>query len=161
MQESEIRKMREDIQRLTNLVSNLEQKITTHQHGGSTGGSQIYNESVILKPGLFLEGTISTGKATKTTISSGSIRTLSSHMEIDTEGAAASDDLDRIDTNAARPGMILVLRPFSSSRTIVVKDGTGNLRLAGDFSMDHSRDTITLIQDGGVWYELARSNNDS
>ena len=81
-------------------------------------------------------------------------------LQIDTEGAAATDDLDTI--SGGRFGQVLVLKPADGSRTVVVKDGTGNLNTAGDHSMDNSQDTITLMrtsESNDVWREIARSNN--
>jgi hypothetical protein len=96
------------------------------------------------------------------TISSGVITITQGFHTVETEGAAASDDLDTINDNGIIPDFsILVLRATSVSRTVVVKDGTGNLRLAGDCTLDHSDDTITLLGNGTVWYELARSNNNT
>ena len=45
-----------------------------------------------------------------------------------------------------------------SGSTVVVKDGTGNIQLAGDHSLDNTQDTITLIFDStlNAWLELAR-----
>lgn len=96
------------------------------------------------------------------TISAGTITITQGFHTIETEGAAASDDLDTINDSGVIPEFsILVLRATSSSRTVVVKDGTGNLRLAGDCTLDDGDDTITLIGNGAVWYELARSNNNT
>lgn len=77
---------------------------------------------------------------------------------IDTEGAGASDDLDNLNGGATY-GQIVILSAIDSARTVVVKDGTGNMRLAGDFSMDNADDKITLVWNGSVWFELARSDN--
>lgn len=104
---------------------------------------------------------ITTPDPTTLTIASGAVTVSQSYHEIDTEGGAATDDLDTINDPASLTDVaILVLRATSSSRTVVLKDGTGNLRLAGDFSLDHNRDTITLIGTGGIWYEVSRSDND-
>jgi hypothetical protein len=92
------------------------------------------------------------------TISSGAITVYRMFHIVDTEGGAATDDLDTI--NGTVSGNILVLRSSTGTRTVVVKDGTGNLKLNGDFSMDKSSDTIALIFDGNSWLELSRSNND-
>lgn len=76
---------------------------------------------------------------------------------VDTEGAAATDDLDTIsggDTND-----LITLRTASSARDITFKDGTGNLALAGDFTADNIDDVLTLRYTGAVWAEVARSNN--
>lgn len=75
---------------------------------------------------------------------------------VDTESAAASDDLDTITGGVF--GQILVLKAANSARTVVVKDGT-NIKCAGDHSLDNEEDTITLIKDSSTWRELARSNN--
>lgn len=79
-------------------------------------------------------------------------------VNVDTESAAASDDLDTV--TATRPGHVIILTAENSARTVVVKDNTGNLRLGGgDFSLDSSDDSITLFCDGTDWIELSRSNN--
>lgn len=72
-------------------------------------------------------------------------------------GGAGSDNLDTI--AGGQEGDLLVQRASNSSRTIVAKDGTGNLRLAGDFTMDHKEDSLLLIYDGNNWIELSKSNN--
>lgn len=77
-------------------------------------------------------------------------------IAVDTEGAAASDDLDTINGTVA--GQLVILRAVSSARTVVVKDSTGNIRLAGDFSLDNSDDRIVLRSDGTNLRELARSD---
>lgn len=93
------------------------------------------------------------------TISSGSITATSSLMIVDTQNGDASDDLDTITTSNVEDGTIVVLMAESSSRTVVVKDGTGNLHTVGDMSLDNDDDTITLINVLSQWYEIARSNN--
>lgn len=93
------------------------------------------------------------------TISSGAVTATNSYHLIDTEGDAATDDLDTI-SFSGQTGTILIIQATDSSRTIVAKDGTGNLYLEGDFSMDHAGDTLTLIFYSGIgWRELSRSNN--
>lgn len=102
-----------------------------------------------------------TEDATTLTISGGVIDVNQTYHTVDTEGAAASDNLDTINATGLTGAGLVILRAESSGRTIVLKDGTGNLRLAGDFSLDHSRDTITLFGLGGTWYEISRSDNDT
>lgn len=98
-------------------------------------------------------------RPTDVTISSGVITITQCYHTIDTEGAAATDDVDTINDTGFDDVTIIVLRATSSSRTVVLKDGTGNLRLAGDCTLDNNDDTITLIGTGAIWYEVARSNN--
>lgn len=99
------------------------------------------------------------GDGSTLTIASGLIDITSSMHVVDTQGGAASDDLDNI--TGGYNGQILVLMAANSARDVVLKDGTGNLRLAGDMTLDNVEDTITLIYttSGSLWREIARSNN--
>lgn len=96
-------------------------------------------------------------KQVSISITSGYIEVNQGYVLVDTEALASSDNLDTI--NGGTEGQILTLLPVSSARTIVVKDGTGNLKLSGDYTMDNSEDSLTLIKRDLSWYELARSNN--
>jgi hypothetical protein len=80
-----------------------------------------------------------------------------SRINVDTEGAAATDDLVTIDGGVS--GDILILAAADSGRTVVCKDGTGNMSLAGDFSLDNTADRIVLMYEGTTWFELSRSDN--
>lgn len=93
------------------------------------------------------------------TIATGVITVTGGYHTVDTEAAAASDDLDTI--SGGTDGARLVIRAVNSARTVVVKDGTGNVQCAGDFSLDNAQDTIEFIFDGAlsVWLELGRSDN--
>lgn len=111
-----------------------------------------------LKTDGALDTPLRLSQSSATTISSGAItRPSQSYVQIETEGAAASDDLDTI--NGGTQGDMIILKAASSSRTVVVKDSTGNLRLAGDFNLDNGQDSIGLIFDGATWNELFRSDN--
>ena len=82
------------------------------------------------------------------------------YHEVDTESAAASDNLATI--NGGQDGAIIVLRATNDGRTVVVKNGTDNIVLGGsDFDLDNTLDTIMLIYDAGLnsWQEISRSNN--
>ena len=96
---------------------------------------------------------------TELTISSGTITVTQSFHTVDTQGNAASDDLDTI--NGFADGRVIVLTANANARTVVLKDGTGNLGLSGDFSLTHSTDTITLMYKAAnsQWVELSRSDN--
>jgi hypothetical protein len=91
------------------------------------------------------------------TIAAGVVTVTNGIHAVETEGAAATDDLDTVNGGVA--GMILILRAVSSVRDVVLKDGTGNLRLAGDFTLTSTDDRIILISDGVNWAELSRSDN--
>ena len=97
------------------------------------------------------------GPDTELTVASGVITPTGSYHTLDTESDASTDDLDTI--TAGKQGDILVLRAIENTRTIVVKDATGNIRLASDFSLDGVSDTLLLIFFSASWVELSRSNN--
>lgn len=77
-------------------------------------------------------------------------------MSVDTEGGIASDNLNTI--NGGVRGDILIIRAANDARTVILKDGTGNLVLAGDHTLDNSQDSILLVCYTN-WVELSRSNN--
>jgi len=80
-------------------------------------------------------------------------------ITIDTEAAAATDDLDTI--NGGRDGMVLKVRANNDARTVVMKNGTGNMRLQADFSLNNVYDTMTLSYVAALssWLEDSRSDN--
>jgi len=90
----------------------------------------------------------------------GTITVSQTYTRIDTEGLAATDDLDQINiaTNMGS-GSLLILRSTAAARVITVRDNIGNLFLAANFVMTTSVDTLTLIRQGGSWYEISRSDN--
>ena len=116
---------------------------------------------------LVVEGELSAGEfvkflcvsdATELTIAGGVITATQSYHDIDTAGGAGTDDLDTI--NGGDIGSILVIRAEHSDRTVVVKAGTGNLRLNSDFSMDNTRDVMVLMRISAIsWVEISRSSN--
>jgi hypothetical protein len=78
---------------------------------------------------------------------------------VDTESAAATDDLDSI--TGGRTGQMITLRAASGTRDVVVKDGTGNILLVSDRTLDTLQDTLTLmfLPDLDSWTEVAFANN--
>lgn len=93
------------------------------------------------------------------TIASGVVTVTGTTHRVDTEAAAATDDLDTI--NGGIDGQLLIIKSVASARDVTLKDGTGNLQLAGDFVLDTSSDTIMLVyySVANLWYEICRSNN--
>ena len=93
------------------------------------------------------------------TISTGVITVTDSLHRVDTEGAAATDDLATI--NGGVDGQVLMLRSTANGRDVTLKDNTGNLLLAGDFVLDRNQDLITLYYDSllSSWVEISRSSN--
>ena len=93
------------------------------------------------------------------TIASGVITVTGNYHTVDTESDAGSDELATINGGVA--GQILTLTAANSARSVVCKDGTGNLKLSGDFTLDNAEDTIMLIYNGSNWLELSTANNGS
>lgn len=103
------------------------------------------------------------GAPVAVTIASGVVSTSSGAIVVDTQGAAASDDLDTINVAAPSHGVALssgaelIVSPASAARVVTVKDATGNLKLQGDFVMSSIDDRLTLVYDGTNWTEKART----
>jgi parallel beta-helix repeat protein len=128
--------------------------------GSIFGGINNYNYAVMDSHGNVTATASDTSRVQTATIATGAV-TVNSGVRlatIDTEGAAASDDLDTI-TYAGVVGDLLRVRAANNARTVVVKDGTGNMRLSGDFSLDNGEDSILLQWDGTNWAEVSRSDN--
>lgn len=109
-----------------------------------TGATVIYNNKGAVK-----------------TIASGSISAVLPGLYlVDTEGGAATDDLDNI-TNAAFTGQTITIRQSNSGRAVTVRRGVGNIRLAGgaNYTFPDTNTFLTLIYDGTNWREIGRSVN--
>src|SRR3989339_895644 len=108
----------------------------------------------------FIEnGWASIGTGSTQTIVAGVITATQTCTLVDTEGATATDNLDTI--NGGTTGDIIILRSVNSTRDVVLKHGTGNLRLDGsaDKTLDTPSDTITLLRSGNFWLQTSFSNN--
>ena len=104
-------------------------------------------------------GSVNLKDDTTLTIAAGVITATQSYHAVDTEGAAASDDLDTI--NGGAEGDLLIIYPINAAHTIVAKHATGNLNLAGgaDFTMDEDDDFLMLLHDGALWQQIGRAEN--
>lgn len=100
-------------------------------------------------------------RPTTLTIAGGTITRTRAHHRVDTEGAAATDDLTRIDGRRSGIDDLLMLAAVHTDRTVVVKHGQGNINLAGgaDFALDTTAQRILLIydQESDTWNEVSRS----
>ena len=80
------------------------------------------------------------------TISGGAVTATQTFHTIDTEVDAASDDLDTI--NGGNEGKMIIVRANNAARTVILKDATGNLSLAGsDVTLDDTDHFIILVFD--------------
>lgn len=98
-------------------------------------------------------------KAQMVTIASGVITITSEDVVVDTEAAAATDDLTTI--NGGKDGMIITLRSDSAARDVVIKNGTGNIRCGADRTLSDSRDMWMGKYVAGIstWLQVSFSDN--
>ena len=100
-----------------------------------------------------------------TTISSGAINAYQDVLQVDTEGAAASDDLDYIYdasgtgvTAGLQHGQRQIIRALNGTHTVVVKNGTGNILTADghDIVLDENYKVVVLYWDKtkSSWIEV-------
>ena len=84
----------------------------------------------------------------KSTIISGGIITVEAGKwyKVDTEDAADSDNLDTI--NGLTAGQQVMLSATNGARTVILKNGVGNLSIKTDISLDDAVDRVILIHDG-------------
>ncbi len=94
------------------------------------------------------------------TIASGVVTATHSRHRIDTQGAAAADDLDTIN-GSPKDGQLLILSSANNGRDVTVRSGVGNIQLASNLTLSHMYDTLTLIwsNSDAKWLELSRSDN--
>ena len=97
------------------------------------------------------------GTPTELTIAAGVITRTRSNHTVDTALDAATDDLDTI--LGGVEGDILLLRAAHDDRSIVIKDGTGNILMPADMTLDNTEDIELLYYDGTNWLEITGSSN--
>ena len=111
----------------------------------------------IVNSNASITGFLNLGDAQVRSILGGVMTPISSYTRINTEGGGATDDLDTI--TAQDEGTVIVIQNTNNGREVVCKDGTGNLLLAGDFTLSNLDDKMMLISYGGRWTEISRSDN--
>jgi hypothetical protein len=102
-------------------------------------------------------GFLNLGPPVELTIADGEITVTQTPHTVDTQSDNPTDNLDTI--NGGTDGDILILKSVDSARDVELRDGNGNLRLEGNFTLDSSQDRIILEFSSPNWYELSRANN--
>ena len=94
---------------------------------------------------------ISFGTAEALTISSGVISPTKTHIVVDTEASAATDDLTTI--NNGLQGRWIAIRCANNSRSVILKHSTGNIRNASgqDIVLSSTDAWALLIHNGTNW----------
>jgi len=133
-----------DINELQTAIEAIETELGTDPAGSLT------DVKTRLIKSLDANGNIVLNDSTSLTISSGAITASQNFHRVDTQSAAASDDLTTI--NGGTDGFILVIRPTNDAHSVVVKNGTGNIiTLAkADITLDDETDTLWLVYDGNL-----------
>lgn len=150
-----------------NVGINEDNPQTTLEVGGTISANvlQISNvagtHAVKISGDVLIDGTLNLKSSHVQNYAIGEIIAITTnYVIVDTYGAGpASEDLETI--TGGLHGDIVILRAENNARTTVIKDGVGNIKSAGDFSLDNASDHIMLIYDGSNWCEISRSNNDS
>ena len=93
----------------------------------------------------FLKKNILLEAVEELTIDTGAVTLTKSYHSIDTEGDAATDDLDTI--SGVTEGRIIAIKAAHTDRTVVLKNGTGNLMLGFDIYLDDANKHVFLIGD--------------
>jgi hypothetical protein len=84
--------------------------------------------------------------AASLSIAAGVLTPLKTRNLVNTEAAAATDDLDTVTVWAgATAGDLCILSPFSDARTVVIKNGTGNIHCGADITLDNLWDEVVLV----------------
>ena len=99
------------------------------------------------------------GSVSTLTIAAGAVAATRSYHQLDTEAAAASDDLDSITGGAE--GEVLFVRIVAAARNVVLKHGVGANLIsclgARDITLDVLTDWALLVHNGSQWTVAAYS----
>ena len=107
---------------------------------------------------LYLKTIIGKGAAVELTIDAGgSVTVTQAYHKIDTDGGA-TDNLDTI--AGVNEGDIIILRAENAARTVVLRNGIGNLILGADISLDDTNKHVVLICDAATNMHLLYSARD-
>lgn len=103
----------------------------------------------------FLKTNIALETAIELTIASGAVTKSCSHHSIDTQSDDATDDLDTISGGAE--GEVILIRPASGARTVVIKHNTGNIwsPTGNDLSLTDADSYVLLAYSGSKWGIIA------
>jgi len=100
-----------------------------------------------------LRGFLNLGEPIPLTIASGAVTASSSYHSVAVE-TGSTDDLDTI--NGGMEGDILMIFNPAGASTVVAKNGTGNILLGSDYTMDSTSKMLTLRKFSSDWVELSR-----
>ena len=132
----------------------------THQFLSEFGGGQTPWAQNIQGAGFDLEDAGSLGhRLQDEEIAAGVIGNITSgYLRLETEGLAATDNWDGFDNIIARSTVCVT--DVSSARDVTAVDGSGDLRLAGNFTLASQVAVLTLVAfNDSLLLEIGRSTN--
>ena len=100
----------------------------------------------------FLKANIALETAVELTIATGAVTKTQTFHKIDTEYGTSSDDLDTI--NGGSEGEVLIICACYGGHTVIVKNGTGNIVLQADYSLDTKDKILVLVYYNSKWQQL-------
>lgn len=106
---------------------------------------------------LTVNGAMVIGPGTTLTLASDAITVTGTYHLVDTEGAAATDDLVTI--NGGVDGQLLYLATLTSARDVVIKHATGNIFCGADRTLNTLADRICLQRRGTAWHMVSFQDN--
>lgn len=141
--------------------SNLGLGTAATQATGTSGATiPLLNGNNTHSGNVTMTGKVLTPIKSTLTIATGVITVTGAYHAIDTEAAAATDDLDTISGGA--DGQALVLRTTNDGRDVVIKHNTGNIltHSGQNITLTSIKETVTLIYDGSQskWIVISAPN---
>lgn len=137
--------------------------LITFEYQGTTGSSRGWIEISRDAKDNYVAGVTTMvgganlGVPSTLTIATDTITITSSNHMVDTEAAAATDDLATI--NGGTDGTLLILGTFSSVRDVTVKNGIGNIFCGSDRVLNTAGDKILLLKRGTQWHMICYADN--
>lgn len=111
---------------------------------------------VISDGGISVDGFIRPGGSAQT-ISGGVITATTTQTTVDTQAAAATDDLDTI--NGGTTGDIIIIHTINSAHDVVIRDGVGNISCPANRTLSHVDDMWMGMYNGARWVEISYADN--
>lgn len=110
-------------------------------------GNNIFQGDDTFSGDVTFAGAVSFADDGELTISSGSITPTGVYHRVDTEGDAASDDLDTI--TAGTSGQKLILRAENDARDVVIKHNSGNIATSDelDITLGTDKKNVSFVYD--------------
>ncbi len=128
--------------------------------GSGSSGVPVHDHSDNTEGGVDLHAIeeLEFDDATTLTIdAAGAITRTQVYHAVDTNGGAATDNLDTI--NGGVEGDLLIIHAANDARTVVVRHNQDNIWLSGadDINLDDAEDHLALVYDGSYWCDIGWS----